>query len=403
MCSLDSFVSSCVPRLTELRHHIHSHPELAFCEHATADHIIGFLKGLSHPPSTIVPHIGGTGFLAIFDFGQDGAESGKTVVFRSELDAVPVEELNKDMSHISTSSGVSHKCGHDGHMAILAGLALVLSDFYRPESGRVVLLFQPAEETGAGANKMVDDKNSVLEEIIADPATRIFALHNVPGFPLGSVVLPARTSFASASKGMHVKLEGCTCHASQPHNGHNPALAMCNIVQGLLAIPSLHVPYDLKAIVTIVGARLGDKSFGVSAGEAEVFATLRSTTDKGMNILTAKATSLVNGIASTYSLRPSIAYEDDFSATINHPSCIAQVRKAADECGLSIHDMDEAFPWSEDFGVFLKRVPGAMFGLGMGEEHQPLHGEYYDFPDKEMAHGIRMFASLMMDCLHSDA
>lgn len=401
--SFSSFVKDNLPTITKLRKEIHSNPELSFTESATAERLIQFLTSLKTPPE-IVRGIGGTGFLAIFDFEvPDGADpvnydNVKTIVFRSELDAVPVEEKN-DFEHISKNHGVSHKCGHDGHMAILAGLALLITEHYVPEHGRVVLLFQPAEETGEGAQRMVDSGNEVLDGILKHPLTTIFALHNVPGFPLGSIVLPRGASFASASKGFHAKLTGATSHASQPYAGRNPALAMCNIIQALLAMPSLHVPYDQKAIVTIVGARVGEKAFGVSAGDAEIMATLRATKDTTLAILEEKAKALVSGLAATYDLSHSITWEDPFAATINDLKSVDVVRGCAAQCEREIFWMEEAFPWSEDFGVFLQKTPGAMFGLGLGEKHEPLHGEFYDFPDEMTVHGVTMFASILQQIL----
>lgn len=406
MPSFSSFVEDNIKKITNLRKEIHAHPELSFKESATAERLIQYMKNLNNPPE-IVTDIGGTGFLAIFDFElPDGADpvnpdNIRTIVFRSELDAVPVEEKN-NFEHVSKNCGVSHKCGHDGHMAMLAGLALILSDHYQPDNGRVVLLFQPAEETGEGAQRMVDSGNSRLAEILNHPKTSIFALHNVPGFPAGSIVLPRGASFASASKGCHIKLTGATSHASQPSLGRNPALAMCNIIQALLAMPTLYVPYDQKALVTIVGARAGEKAFGVSAGDAEVMATLRATTDTTLSILEEKAESLVRGLAATYGLTCSITYEDPFAATINDLRSVDVVRGCAAKCERDIFWMDEAFPWSEDFGVFLQQTKGAMFGLGVGEKHEPLHGEYYDFPDQEIVHGISMFASIMQDILEDN-
>lgn len=406
MASFSSFIEDNINKITTLRKEIHAHPELSFHESNTAERLIQYLKNLNNPPE-IVTDIGGTGFLAIFDFEvPDGADpinpdNVRTVVFRSELDAVPVEEKN-NFEHVSQNCGVSHKCGHDGHMAILAGLALILSDHYTPDNGRVVLLFQPAEETGEGAQRMLDSGNSRLAEILNHPKTSIFALHNVPGFPQGSIVLPRGASFASASKGCHIKLTGATSHASQPYMGRNPALAMCNIIQALLAMPTLYVPYDQKALVTIVGARAGEKAFGVSAGDAEVMATLRATTDTTLAILEEKAKSLASGLAATYGLTCSISWEDPFAATINDMKSVDIVRGCAAKCDRNIFWMDEAFPWSEDFGVFLQQTKGAMFGLGVGEKYEPLHGEYYDFPDHEIAHGISMFASIMQDILEDN-
>jgi len=389
-----SFLADHEMELVELRHKLHSSAELSHQENNTAKILIDFFAGLKNPPE-IIPGIGETGFLAIFDYNTGADRScGKTVIFRSELDAVPVVEMNEFL-HASKCHGVSHKCGHDGHMTILAGLGLLLSDHFDIEGGRVVLLYQPAEETGEGAQKMIDAKHPILNDMLASADTTMFALHNVPGFPSGSVVLPRGNSFASASKGLHIKLKGATSHASQPHMGRNPSLAMCNIIQGLLAIPTLHIPYDQKALVTIVGAKAGEKSFGVSAGDAEVMATIRSTTDKGLEIISRQATSLVTGLAAAYGLTASYEWEDAFSATINDSSCVEIVRTTASVVGVSTFVMDEAFPWSEDFGVFLQRVKGAMFGLGMGEEHEPLHGEFYDFSDTQIGNGVMMFGSIV--------
>jgi len=392
---VESFLHSSMGKLVQLRKAIHAHPELSHKEDVTARTLISFFNGLKNPPE-IVSGVGGTGFLAIFDFstGADkGYSSQKTVIFRSELDAVPVEEKNV-FPHVSEHVGVSHKCGHDGHMAILAGLGLLLSDYFNFEHGRVVLLYQPAEETGEGAQKMIDSNHPVLKEMVESEHTSIFALHNVPGFPIGSIVLPRSSSFASASKGMHIKLKGATSHASQPHLGKNPAMAMCNIIQGLLAMPSLHIPYDMKALVTIVGAKAGEKAFGVSAGDAEVMATLRSTTDKALSILERQAINLVNGISATYGLTATFNWEDPFFATVNNPDMVSKVQESAAICKMNTFWMDEAFPWSEDFGIFLQRIKGAMFGLGMGEDHEPLHGEMYDFTDDQIGKGVAMFASI---------
>lgn len=354
------------------------------------------MQGLKNPPE-IVPEVGG-GFLAVFDFNQGADCSEKTVIIRSELDAVPVVEAN-NFEHKSINHGVSHKCGHDGHMAIVSGLALLLSDYYTPPSGKVVLLFQPAEETGAGAQKMVTSENPVMRSLIESSESSIFALHNVPGFPQGTLVLPNGNSFASASRGMHIKLQGATSHASQPHLGKNPAMAMCNIIQGLLAMPTMYIPYDQKALVTIVGAKAGEKAFGVSAGDAEIMATLRATTDTALELLISHGTSIVNGLASTYGLTASISYEDEFAATINNPKCVEIVRQASAERKMDTFSMGEAFPWSEDFGIFLQKIKGAMFGLGMGETHQPLHGEFYDFTDSEIEKGVSIFATIISQIL----
>lgn len=391
--SVETFLASHQDKLVQLRKYIHSHPELAFHEHKTTDHLIHLLKGLNNPPQ-IVQDVGG-GFLAIFNFNVDEAHKGKTVIFRCELDAIPMVEKN-EFEHKSINHGAAHGCGHDGHMTIVMGLAMILSSsLLSPSHGRVVLLFQPAEETGAGAQKMVESNHPVLKEMLDSPDSSIFALHNVPGFPKETIVLPYGNSFASASRGMHITLGGAKTHACQPHLGKNPALAVCNIVQGLLAMPTLHIPYDQKGLVTIVGARIGEKAFGVSAGDGEVMTTLRATTNTALEALVKNGTSLVNGIAATYGLTASISYEDVFVATINDPKCGQLVTHVGTELKMNMHWLQEAFPWSEDFGIFLQKTKGAMFGMGMGETHPPLHDEQYDFSETEINTGIKIFAKIV--------
>jgi len=391
--SVASFLAGHQDQLVQLRKYLHSHPELAFHEYGTTQYLTSFLKGLANPPE-IVTDVGG-GFLAIFDFNVDEAQKGnKTVIFRCELDAIPMIE-GTECDHKSVHDGAAHGCGHDGHMTIICGLALLLSDFLVPSQGRVVLLFQPAEETGAGAQKMVESNHPVLSELLSSPDSSIFALHNVPGFPKGTIVLPHGNSFASASRGMYIKLGGAKTHACQPHLGKNPALAVCNIIQGLLAMPTMHIPYDQKALVTVVGARIGEKAFGVSAGDAEVMVTLRATTNTALEALVKNGTSLVNGIAATYDLSASITFEDVFSATINDPKHALLVTHVGTELSMNLHWLQEAFPWSEDFGIFLQKTKGAMFGMGMGETHPPLHDEQYDFTDSELTTGITIFAKLV--------
>jgi len=396
----NEFVSLHLDKLAKLRQGLHAHPEHSNKETKTTKTLITFLKGLENPPE-ILANIGG-GFMAVYDFNtnNEAPETTKTVVFRCELDAVTVSDA-LTCDHKSTVNGLGHKCGHDGHMAIVIGLAKLLSDFHTPSAGRVALLFQPAEETGEGARQMVETNHPVLSSILESPTTTIFALHNVPGYPVNSIILPRANSFACASQGVHIKLTGSTCHASQPHMGKNPTMAMCNIINVLAALPSTHMPFSQKSLITIVGAKAGGTTFGVSAGDAEIMVTMRSTTDTALRLLAQKASKLINGIAAGYGLQVTIEYVDPFAATINDPVCAKIVKAAAEECGLDVLWQDEAFPWSEDFGVFLQRTHGAMFGLGVGTTHEPLHGELYDFPDSEILNGVNMFATILhriLDC-----
>lgn len=162
--------------LVRLRKELHQHPEVSGKEIETSRRILSFLE--NYQPAELITELGTTGVMAIYK----GKKAGKTVLFRCELDALPTEETN-DFEHRSLNNGVSHKCGHDGHMAILCGLAAELHQ-NKPKSGTVVLLFQPAEEDGSGAQKvLLDPKFATIQP------DYVFALHNLPGFPRHQIVV----------------------------------------------------------------------------------------------------------------------------------------------------------------------------------------------------------------------
>jgi len=374
--------------LVELRHSLHRRPELASEESATAGQIAGFLRRFA--PDRVVAGLGGHGLAALYR----GAAPGPRVLVRAELDALLIPETITPV-HGSSTAGVSHKCGHDGHMAMLAGLASQLHR-RRPDRGEVVLLFQPAEETGEGARRVLDDP--AFAELRPD---RVFALHNLPGFPLGQVVVRAGV-FASASVGLAIRLTGDSSHAAEPHRGRSPALALAELVCGLSAVPQLTAALHEAAQVTVIHARLGEVAFGTSPGEAVVMATLRSHDPELMSRLRDRSVALAQGTARTHELKHAVEWVEPFPATINEPAAVDLVRQAARQLGLDVREVPLPFPWSEDFGHFTDAFPGALFGLGAGEAHPALHGRHYDFPDELLMTGCRLLASVVEQSLGPD-
>ncbi|MBL4603750.1 MAG: amidohydrolase [Emcibacteraceae bacterium] len=202
-------------QLIKLRHKIHKHPELSGEEHDTAQLFYDKLKALN--PDELYSNLGGCGLAAVFS----AKEPGPTILFRTELDALPIEETI-DVPYRSTKKGVSHKCGHDGHMAIIFGLAQDIA-IQKPKRGRVIVLFQPAEETGEGARAIVADPQYPL----LNP-DYCYALHNLPGHPVGDVMIRSGP-FNCASRGMIIELSGSTAHAAYPETGNSPALALAEL------------------------------------------------------------------------------------------------------------------------------------------------------------------------------
>ncbi|MEA3297817.1 MAG: amidohydrolase [candidate division Zixibacteria bacterium] len=372
----------------ELRKQLHSQPELSGQEENTSQVIHTLIK--SYKPDNIITGIGGFGIAAVFD----GKQSGPKVMIRCELDALPIPET-LDIPYRSEVRGVSHKCGHDGHMTIVAGLAEYLHA-NQPARGSVILLFQPAEETGEGAEKVINDVN--FQHIQPD---FVIALHNLPGYPLGQVVT-RKGVFASASSGLRIHLQGKTSHAAEPEAGNSPALAVAQLIQVLSSIPQFHTSLHEPAQVTVIHARLGDVAFGTSPGEGDVMITLRSHSQDVIESLIEKAISIAKSSSDMFGLKVTIDSTELFPPTNNNADIVSLIEESASETGLSIHQRDIPFAWSEDFGHFTSKYKGALFGIGAGENHPALHHPDYDFPDDLIQPGINMFSEIITRLLSNN-
>jgi amidohydrolase len=326
--------------------------------------------------------LGNTGLAFVFN----GSQPGPCLMFRAELDALPITEQS-DAPYASVHHGVAHVCGHDGHMAIVAGLAQKISE-HRPVKGKVVLLFQPAEEVEQGARDVVSDP--AFAPIAPD---MVFALHNIPGSSMHQVLL-RNGPFAAASKGMTVKLTGKTSHAAEPDKGISPAKAIARIIQALDELTSDRSLFRDMVLLTIIHIRLGEVSFGTTPGYAEIMITLRAFRNEDMEMLTAKTEGLIRQIASEELLKYTFGYSEDFPAVVNDPACLGMVTEAAHALGLQTTMLTEPFRWSEDFSYFTQNYPGCLFGLGAGTSQPELHHPDYDFPDEIIETGINLFEHL---------
>ena len=340
-----------------------------------------------YEPDRVIEKLGGHGIALVFE----GAREGKTVMFRAELDGLPINEAG-ELSHHSLNKEISHKCGHDGHMAILCGLAGILQQ-RRPETGRVILFFQPAEETGKGAKAVIEDPK--FQEITPDV---VFALHNLPGFPLGSVIVK-QDVFACASLGLLIQVKGETAHASSPEHGISPLPALIEMLTKLPQAPA-SIKRDDDARLAITYSRLGQFSFGTTPGDAELAATMRTRNTSDIELMKAEVVKMIRDISKRYSLEITVEWHERFNATLNDPEVVNIVRLAAETIELPLVEMKEPFWWSEDFGQFTERFPGTLFGLGTGENHPDLHTPNYDFPDEIIEPGIRIFYEIIKQLNH---
>ncbi len=312
-----------------IRHQLHEHPQTAGNEQFAHDYIIQYLQSLH--PDKVYTHVGGYGVVAVW-----GKDPGKeTIAFRADTDALPI----------------GHRCGHDGHTTILLRLA-ELVDSVAGGSNKL-LLWQPAEETGTGSRAVLE--SGVLQQY---NIKAFYALHNLPGYPLGTVVLCPRT-FAAASTGVVYHLDGRETHASTPEMGVNPGLAVSEIINRFNGFNGRNGEFRQSTLICV---RVGSPAFGTSAGHGEVMFTLRAFTNDEMERLLADANSVV---------------------------------KAAEEVPLRVQYQMEPNRWSEDFAEYLLEFPGAMFGMGSGEKHAELHHPDYDFPDELIEPASQLFFRLL--------
>ncbi|MDX1617378.1 MAG: amidohydrolase [Balneolaceae bacterium] len=368
-------------QLIEFRRELHRTAEVSGAEEETARRVRAFLE--DQQPDGLMQHIGGNGLAATWT----GDREGPSVMIRAELDALPIPETNA-FEYRSKTEGVSHKCGHDGHMAILGGVAYGLNRT-GPKKGSVCLLFQPAEETGEGARRVLADEK--FKRMAPD---YIFALHNLPGYPENQVVT-REGIFSSASRGLEIYLKGSTSHAAHPERGISPAPALAQLIQSLAAFPQHHTSIEESAKVTVIHAALGAIAFGTSPGQAECRATLRSHDRKVMQRLCEKAEHLATETARAHRLEVDLNWVEIFEPTVNDAQCNTFVRRAAETNGFDTTARETPFAWSEDFGRFTSKFKGAMFGLGAGADCPQLHAGDYDFPDRLIPAGTAMFMEII--------
>ena len=366
--------------LIKIRRHLHKNPELSGQEKKTSEYIINEVKKIN--PSKIIDNLGGHGVAALFNSGTPGP----LVILRAELDALPIPEKN-DFEYKSIKQGVAHKCGHDGHMTSLLGVASLLDKI--DYKGKAVFLFQPAEETAQGAKEVVKEK--AIKDLKPD---YFFAYHNMPGYPKGSVII-RKGVFASASKGLICRLKGETSHAAHPENGRSPAIAAVNIVTALQSLPQLFAPFNKAALVTIIHVKVGEVAFGTTPGYGEVMATIRSHRNEEMEMMTKKAEKIIANIAAAYDLDFEIEWVEEFPATVNDDECVNIIKEAAEKTGAEIIEINDPFPWSEDFAYYTQEYKGAFFGIGSGENHPQLHNSDYDFPDDILEKAINLWQNIL--------
>ncbi|MDQ0013596.1 hippurate hydrolase [Variovorax boronicumulans] len=373
-------------QLSGWRRQLHAMPETGFEEAKTSAFVASVLKALG---LEVHEGIGGTGLVANLKVGN-----GKGVIgLRAEMDALNIAEVPADRAYASATPGKMHACGHDGHMSIVLGAARLLRE-RQDFDGTVRFIFQPAEEHGRGAKAMMDD--GLFARF---PVDEIYGLHNMPGMRAGTI--STRTGGLMASEDnfvIHVKGRGT--HAARPHMGVDPIVIGAQIVLALQTIVSRTLDPGAQAVVSCTefitdGIRNAIPSNVVIKGDT------RSYDPEVQKMLAARMREISEGICRMHGAGCDFSYTHEFAPTVNWAECMpVAVAAATAVVGAENVDANVApMMISEDFGAFLKVVPGAFVFLGNGAEgapgSTPLHNGSYDFNDEVLATGARYFAEIV--------
>lgn len=372
--------------LVSFRKILHANPSLSNDESSTAELIKKRLAPLK--PDSLLTDLGGVGIVAAFDSGKPGP----TLMFRCELDALPIQEVNT-FAHRSKIDGVSHKCGHDGHMTIICGLAEILSKS-RPKKGKVALLFQPAEETGDGGKALMEDKRFL--EIAPD---QVFAIHNYPEMPLGLVMVrPGATTCGSF--GTKIRLIGASSHAAYPHLAISPREALCELLLQLPDIPK-NLSSSMVNIVSLTHAALGVPSFGIVPGDATLQVTCRSDAQPNLDAMRKAVHELTQSLCSKHNLKCEITEHEYFPVGYSSEEACKMFIDSANACDLPVKMLEAPIRWSEDFAWYTQKFSGAIVAVGAGENCPQIHAPDYDFPDELLPIVINLFNQIIDSALNN--
>lgn len=371
-----------LPELRRIRHDLHQHPELGFEEHRTQELVRAWLSEHGYEPTACA----GTGLVADLRPG-----SAPRLALRADLDALPIHE-NLDVPYRSVHEGVAHKCGHDGHTAILMGVAALLASVRDDVQGNVRLLFQPAEEgvRGGGARVM-------LAEGALEGVSEVYGLHNWPGFPKGEVRVKPGPVLAQVDN-LELRLVGEGGHGGQPHRCRDPIVAAAQTVTALQTVVSRSVAPNQSAVLT-VGCLQAGTTHNVIPKTADILGTIR-TFDAGVREqVHRRVREIVAAVAQAMGVEAELQIRPEYPVLSNDEQQAALVREVATRVLGPGKVSEEGLPLavSEDFAFFAEAIPAAYFFLGAGQggrETPGCHHPDFDFDDDLLATGVRMFLGL---------
>ncbi len=367
--------------MKEWRQHLHANPELGYDLPETAAFVIERLREFG--VDEIHDGIAQTGIVAIIN----GQGDGPTIGLRADMDALPITEI-PDRPYKSRNQGVMHACGHDGHTAMLLGAARYLAET-RNFSGRVALIFQPAEEGGAGGDAMC--KEGIMERF---DIRQVYGIHNFPGMPEGLLGTRPGPLLAAADE-FQIDITGRGGHAAMPHATVDPVMIAVQIAQTLQTIVSRNIDPIEPAVLSITRIEAGT-SHNIIPGTAFMQGTVRTVRKETQADIVARMESIVTAIAQSMGGEATLNYHYGYPATVNHPAETEFALGVAREVAGDALVTGEVPPTmgAEDFAYMLERRPGAYLCLGTGEG-AGLHHPEFDFNDEVSPIGASFFVKLV--------
>lgn len=367
------------PELVAIRRDLHQYPELSFHEGRTAKVIARYLLSYGFE---VTEGVGGYGVVATLRRGKGDKRLG----IRADIDALPIEEAT-DLPYASHNPRVMHACGHDGHTAILLGAARYLAEQGR-FSGTLTLIFQPAEEVGAGAKKMIEDR--LFERF---PVDAVFGLHNWPGVTAGQFGFVEGPAMASVDQAL-IRIIGKGGHGASPHETVDPVLASASFITALQSIVARNVD-PLEMAVLTVGSIHGGSASNVIPDSVELKLTARAYSPAVRDRLEERVPALAHAQAQSFGAQADVKYRRGFPPVINHIEETRFARRVAEETFPAEQVAGDFRPRtaSEDFAYMLQERPGSYLFIGNGDS-APLHSPLYDFNDDIIVPAARYWARL---------
>ena len=374
----------------DIRRDIHANPELRFEEHRTSALVAELLRSWGIETHT---GIGKTGVVGVIN-GQPGERS---IGLRADMDALPIQEINQ-FAHASKTPLRMHACGHDGHVAMLLGAAQLLAAD-RSFPGRIVLIFQPAEEGGAGAQRMIED--GLFDRF---PVDMVFAMHNWPGLPEGSFAVKDGPMMASSNE-FHIKIRGKGAHAAMPDLGIDPIPIACQVVQSFQNIVSrVRDPLD-PAVISVTQLHAGD-AINVIPEFAHISGTVRTFSLSTLDLIEHRMQLVLEQMSAAYGAQAEFSFKRNYPPLINDSKATLYVKEQlmkVEGVG-TIHENLNPTMGAEDFAFMLNVVPGSYVWIGNGDgAHRlgghgigpcTLHNPSYDFNDNLLSIGVKAWLSI---------